>query len=213
MAVIAPSEHERRAALGGGDLAGANVGDRDGVEPVQAPEGGHRRAQELLGAGRDRGEAFLDQVRHHLGVRLGAEAMTGAHERLAQLAVVGDDAVVDEREAARAVQVWVCVGLGHASVRGPAGVADADGAGGQVRRRVADLAGTLGEDDLVTVADGHAPGIVAPILELLESSQDEVRRILSVSDVSEDPAHGCPPAGRPHAQTERARRKSRDGSA
>jgi hypothetical protein len=71
----------------------------------------------------------------------------------------------------------------------------------------------LGEDDLVTVADGHAPGIVAAILELLESSQDEVRRILVGSDVTEDPAHGCPPAGRPHAQTERARRKSRDGSA
>jgi len=178
MTVIAPSEDERRAALGGGDLAGADVGDRDGVEPMQAPEGRHRRAHELLGAGRGRGEAFLDQVRHHLGVRLGAEAMTGAHERLAQLAIVGDDPVVDEREAARAVQVRVSVGLGHAAVRGPAGVPEADGAGGQVRRRVADLAGALGEDDLVTVADGHAPGIVAPVLELLESSQHEIRRIL-----------------------------------
>ena len=211
MATLAPAEDERRPALGGGDLAGADVGD--GVEPLEAPERGHRRGHELLGAGRRRGEALLEQVRHHLGIRLRAEPMTGSHEWLAELAVVGDDAVVDEREPARAVQVRVSVGLGHASMRGPAGVADADGAGGQVRRRVTDLAGTLGEDDLVTVADGHAPRIVAPIFELLESPQNEVRRILSVSDVPEDAAHGCPPARRPHAQTERARRKSRDGSA
>jgi len=58
MATLAPAEDERRPALGGGDLAGADVGD--GVEPLEAPERGHRRGHELLGAGRRRGEALLE---------------------------------------------------------------------------------------------------------------------------------------------------------
>ena len=157
---------------------------RDPCEQVLRGERGvagaaHRRGHELLGAGRRRGEALLEQVRHHLGIRLRAEPMTGAHEWLTELAVVGDDAVVDEREPARAVQVRMGVVLRHAAMRGPACVPDADRARPQVRPRLADLADALIDDDPVTVADGHTPRVVAPILELLEAAQNEVRRVLA----------------------------------
>jgi len=119
------------------------------------------------------------QVRHHLGIRLRAEPMTDAHEWLTELAVVGDDAIVDEREPARAVQVRMGVVLRHAAMRGPACVPDADRARRQVRRRLADLADALLDDDPVMVADGYSPRVVAPILELLEAAQNEVRRVLA----------------------------------
>src|SRR5215470_7814104 len=100
MATLAPAEHERRPALSGSDLTRSDVGDGDGVEPLKLPEHGHRRGYELFRADRSVGEARLEQVRDYLRVRFRAEPMTGAHERLAELTVVGDDAVVDEGEPA-----------------------------------------------------------------------------------------------------------------
>src|SRR5207247_10852137 len=101
--------------------------------------------------------------------------------------------------------------LGHAAMRGPAGMADTGRPRRQIRHRVADLAGPLLEDHLVAVANGHAPGVVAPILELLEPSEHQVRRVPIVAAVTEDSAHGCPPVRGRNAR--RARSESRAGSA
>src|SRR5262249_10592775 len=172
---------------------GGNVRDGDRVEALQSPERGHRRSHQLFGPGRRPGHALLDQVRHDLGVGLRAEAMSRAGERLTQLAVVRHDAVVDEREPARAVEMLMRVLLGHATVRGRARVTDADRARRQFRRGLTDLADAPLEDDPVSVTDGHAPRVVAAILELLEPAQDEVRGARVTSDVAEDATHGEPP--------------------
>src|SRR5262249_58019961 len=79
-------------------------------------------------------------------------------------------------------------------VGGPAGVSDPDRARGQIRRGVADLADPPLEGDTRSVSDGDAPRIVAAILELLESAQDQVCRMGLTTDVAEDAAHGAPPA-------------------
>ena len=57
------------------------------------------------------------------------------HDLVAESRVVLDDAVVDQRQAAGAVDVRVGVALGRAAVRGPAGVADP---GGRAAGRVVD---------------------------------------------------------------------------
>src|SRR5205823_14855347 len=46
------------------------------------------------------------------------------------------------------------------------------------------------------MANGHAPGVVASILELLEPAHYQICRVLITSDVAEDSAHGAPPARR-----------------
>ena len=50
-------------------------------------------------------------MREHFGVGLGLENMTGCGERASQLGVVLDDAVVDETQASRCVEVRVSVGI------------------------------------------------------------------------------------------------------
>src|SRR6266550_6345776 len=104
---------------------------------------------------------------------------------------------------------WMGVVLRHAAMRGPACVPDADRARPQVRPRLADLADALIDDDPVTVADGHTPRVVAPILELLEAAQNEVRCVLVLPDVAEDSAHGCPP-GRGQMRARREEKGSRE---
>ncbi len=72
----------------------------------------------------------LDQVRHRFGVGLGGEVVALLDEALAQLPVVLDDPVEDDRQLrALAAGERVRVLLGDAAVRRPAGVAEA-GRGG-----------------------------------------------------------------------------------
>ena len=68
---------------------------------------------------------LLDQVRDRLGVRLGGEDVSGLAQALAQLAVVLDDAVEDDRDLGGIVAgERVRVRLGDAAVRRPARVAE-----------------------------------------------------------------------------------------
>ena len=71
---------------------------------------------------------LADQVGQHLGVGLGLERVPPLLERLPDGAGVLDDAVVDEGDPAALVGVGMGVGGGGGAVRGPAGVADPDGA-------------------------------------------------------------------------------------
>ena len=77
---------------------------------------------------------LLDQVRDDLGVGFGDELVALRGQLALQLEIVFDDAVVDDDDAAGAVAVGMGVLFGWAAVRGPARVADAEGA---VERMVA----------------------------------------------------------------------------
>ena len=73
-----------------------------------------------------RAELF-DQVRQDLGVGDRGEEMAARLEALSEFRVVLDDAVVDDRDVARTVQVRVSVDRFRRPVRGPTRVADAGG--------------------------------------------------------------------------------------
>src|SRR5919198_1266050 len=153
--------------------------------------------------------------------------MARAQQRLTQLAVVRDNAVVDERQATGTVEVRVRVLLRHAAVRGPARVPDPDTARRQHGRRVTDLPDASLDDDAAAPTDRDAPRIVAAVLELLEPAPDDLRRVAIVPHVPEDSAHvgsPCrlasdggaraprnPKAARPALRTD-ARRESEKGS-
>ena len=71
---------------------------------------------------------LLDEVGDDLGVGLGDELVALGGEFALQVEVVFDDAVVDDDDAAGAVAMGMGVLFGGPAVRGPAGVADAEGA-------------------------------------------------------------------------------------
>ena len=162
-------------------------------------------------------DLLLQQVRHDLGVGLGAEGVAAILKLAAQVAVVLDDAVVDDRQAAGAVEVRVGVLVGDAAVGRPAGVAEPDGAAGQRGLGLPDLAGPLLDHDRAVSRHGDAPGVVAAILELLQPVQDELRCVGARADVAENAAHRQqPPYGRQargirrrHARTARQNARAR----
>src|SRR4029077_10047313 len=71
---------------------------------------------------------LFDEMRDDFGVGLGDKLVAFALELLFQLEIILDDAVVDDYDLAAAIAVRVCVFLGRATVRGPAGVANSVGA-------------------------------------------------------------------------------------
>ena len=191
--------HERRAVAGNHELAGG-VGAHDGERPgaLEAAHGvAHGRDQVAL-AGTVPG--VLHEVRHDLGVGVGGKGVAIAGQVAAELAVVLDDAVVDDGDAAGAVQVRVGVLVGGGAVRGPARVGDARGA-----CEVCGLA-AVGEDRDATralhavelaVRREHldASRVVAAVLERCQTVKQELGRLL-LAGVSNDSAHVCPLACR-----------------
>ena len=178
------------------------------IEPVRVVLAHHRQRIGAFELG-DRGAHGLEQVLHRLqvvvdavsddlGVGLGGELVAAPLEVRAQLLVVLDDAVVDDREAV-ARDVRVRVALARHAVRGPARVRDADlavrsGAASRasssmrtlptVRRRV---------EVLGAVEDRDAGRVVAAVLEppqTLHQDGDDV----ALRDCSDDSAHmaSCP---------------------
>src|SRR6266850_2291517 len=97
------------------------------VEPRQDGQRGILERLPLL-------DLVLEQVHDHLGVGLRREDVAGRDQRRLQLQEVLDDPVVDDRSGLRAIDVRMRVLLGRASVRRPARVSDAGGAGGRMRR-------------------------------------------------------------------------------
>jgi hypothetical protein len=76
--------------------------------------------------------------------------------------VVLDDAVVDHRQPAVAVEVGMGVRAGDAAVGRPPGVAEADVGGGEGDAGAADLAGALLDPDAAVDADGAAVATSLP---------------------------------------------------
>src|SRR5439155_12276545 len=141
-----------------------------------------------------------DEVREDFRVGLGGELVPGAGQRLLQLEVILDDAVVHHRDAAVLVRVRVLVGW--LAVRGPAGMTDA---GHPARRllpepllEIREL--PLGPDDgePFLAQYRHARRVIASVLELAQPVHQQGRALL-VAHVSHDAAHALPPPLHPNA--------------
>ena len=167
----------------------APVEHRDGIGAVGLAQGGPHGIGDVARVG------LLHEVGEHLGVGLGAEAVATREEPVAEVPEVLDDAVVDDRHVARAVDVGMGVEVVGPAVGRPAGVGEADGRLGrgveQRRPEVGELARALLHEQLAR--RGHerdARRVVAPVLQAREAVEQDGRRVPR-PDVSDDAAHVC----------------------
>ena len=195
---LAQADDERRvAARGHHAVRVVHVHGQQGEGTLEALGGQLHGAGQVL-AGRvpvDVGE----EVGGHLGVRLGEELDALGEQLLAQLGVVLDDAVVDERQPALVRHMRVGVAVGGAAVGGPPGVADADEAGGdgvlgELLGEVGELARLLPVVQLTAVHHGHTGGVVSAVFETTQALHQDVESAvltirLGLADVSDDSAH------------------------
>jgi hypothetical protein len=77
------------------------------------------RLGEIAPRGRER---VLQQVSHHLGVGIRPQLVPGPGKLGSQCGEVLDDPVVDDRDSAAAVGVWMRVAIGGGTMRRPASV-------------------------------------------------------------------------------------------
>ena len=176
--VVAQPEYQWGGTAGRDDrvrLIGMEDGDGEGTP--HAPE----RGPGGFGQRQSRRHLLLDEMGHHFGVGGRGHRVAGAHQLAAQRAVVLDDPVVDDGEAARAVEVGVGVLGRRVAVGGPAGVADARAVGsgcrhagrrvrvaGRELRQVGHRAGAVGRPGPPDppVHDERHPGrVVPPVLQ------------------------------------------------
>src|SRR6185295_6266200 len=131
----------------------------------------------------------MDQVRDNFRVGVRGELVAERSEPGADRFVVLDDAVVHHRDAAGDVRVGVALG-GHA-VRGPARMADADGAvQGVLLGQLLELSHPPARAQALqrAIDDGHAGRVVAAVLEALEAL-DQDRHDVAAGYRSDDSAH------------------------
>ena len=132
-------------------------------------------------------------MRRDLGVGLGLELVALGDELVLERLVVLDDAVVNDGDAV-AREVRVRVGLGHAAVRGPARVRDAEPARERLRLRAcvsscATLPTVRRKPSLrFALHDGEAGRVVAAVLEPLQAL-DEHGDDVALCDGADDAAH------------------------
>ena len=119
---VAQADDDRAALARKDDALGVLL--RDHGERIRAFELGDGRADRLEQVA-GLLQVVVNAVRDHFGVGLGRELVAGGLQLVAQLFVVLDDAVVDERDAVPG-DVRVRVALARHAVRGPAGVRDAE---------------------------------------------------------------------------------------
>ena len=125
---VADADDQRGRATRGDDRARlVRVGEHQREVALQPRQHRHHGADEVA-----RGRAVVvlpgDEVDGDLGVGVAGELDAGGLEFSAQLGVVLDDPVVDDRDFARGVAVRVGVAVGRPAVGGPAGVPEAGAA-------------------------------------------------------------------------------------
>ena len=138
---------------------------------------------------------LLHEVGEHLRVGLRAEAMAPREQAVPQVPEVLDDAVVDDRDIAGAVDVGMGVEVVGPAVGRPAGVGEADrrlGRGVEQRgAQVGQLARALLHEQLARCRDeGDAGRVIAAVLEAREALEQDGRRVAR-PDVSDDAAHAA----------------------
>ena len=133
----------------------------------------------------------------HLGVGLGDERVAASLQVRPQLAVVFDDAVVNDGYPPAAVPVRMGVAVGRRPVRRPARVRDARRPDEVGRLATLDERGdTARALDAVQGAVGpqhrDARGVISPVLECLETLE-QVADCLATAGIANDSAHAEPP--------------------
>ena len=132
---------------------------------------------------RDAGVVVVQQLGHHLGVRLGDEGKAPFDEAVFQFLIVFDDAVVHHRDLFIPGIMRMGVEDAGFAVGGPAGVADAAAAGhgaAAVRHLAEDFESALGLDDLdfsFCILHGNAGRIIPAIFQLGKSVQQNGRSL------------------------------------
>ena len=169
------------------------VHDPDGVRATYLPQREAHRFDEVTVVAR------LDEVGQHLGIGLGNERVAVRAQPVLELHVVLDDPVVDQRQLAGAVRVWVGVGVVRTAVRRPAGVRDTRmtnrrvAVAAEVVGQVAELACPLLDEDVALLGEHRdARGVIAAVLESAESLEQD-RGGVARPHVPDDAAHGRPP--------------------
>ena len=191
---LAVAQQQRRVLPGGNEpIRRVGAQDTQGIGTL------HRRQH--TGDGLEHVAAVpvvpVQQLGHHLRVRLGAEGIALFQQLLFQLRVVFDDAVVHHGEAAALADLRVGVGVVGLAVGGPAGMADADNAGHglalvrQVGQRLQTALGLL-HTQTVRTAHGHTGGVIAPVFQPAQSLQQQRRGLLR-SYISYDSTHSVVP--------------------
>ena len=178
------------------DEGGAEAGSDEEIGVIAEQHGDAVGAVHETEGGAHGGEGITlvelaDQVRQDLGVGLAAELHALGLELLPQGAHVLDDAVVDHGDPARRVEVRVGVGLGDATVGGPAGVGDADAALGCLvdgALQLGDAPHALARPDLALLQEGDTRGVIAAVLQPPEALHEPIQSGL-LPDVPHDSTH------------------------
>ena len=187
---VAEAQQQGRVLPGGHQPVGiVGADDAQGIGPV------HRVEQPVHGLKEVAAVAvvIIQQLGHHLGVRLGAEGVALLQQLLLQRDEVLDDAVVDHGELAALAQMGVGVDVAGLAVGGPSGVPDAQGAR-QVRAVMAHLpqhldpALFLADPQHAVAAHGHTGGVIAPVFHALQALQQN-RGGLLAAYVSDNSTH------------------------
>src|SRR3954451_3958022 len=187
--VLAEADDERRAVLRGDDRARLGAVDHHQCEVA------FELFQCLFDCVDELRPAFdllFDQMGDDFRVRLRLELMSRFLQALLEREEVLDNAVVDDHDLSGAVAMRMGIVLVRLAVRRPARVTHAERT---VQRLVAELRFEvrqlpLGAYDFHSVAvdDGDPRAVVAAVLELLQST-DEDRHHITFADVSDDSAH------------------------
>ena len=119
----------------------------------------------------------VDELDQDLGVGLALKGIALGHEPLLQHTIVLDDAVVDDAHPGRGMRV--AVHIAGLPVGRPPGVADAAAAPGQGlhRQPLAQLRQTalaLDHPDAALQSQGHTGGIIAAVLQLFQTIQQNI---------------------------------------
>ena len=114
-----------------------------------------------------------DQLRDDLGIGVALEFDAVTLELAFERGVVFDDAVVDHGDQAIAAKVRMGVAIVGGTMRGPAGMADADTTGGrlvaQQAHQILNAASPFAQMEAIAGESGYAGAVVAPIFQPMES--------------------------------------------
>ncbi len=162
--------------------------DRERISALELCDGRAHRLEQVA-HGR---EVEMDTVGNDFGVGLGGELVTGTLQLLAQLLMIFDDSVVNDREAV-ARDVRVRVALTRDPMRRPARVGDADLAdGGILLERLLQhlyLAdGSEAREMPRAVQDSQTGRVIAAVLEPPQSLHENGDDV-TFGDGSNDSAH------------------------
>ena len=183
------------------EIGNIRVHQRDAVGADDLLQGGAQRFHEqgLVPARIDHADRgvvinFSHQMREHFGIGLRSEVVRALlQQRVLDLLVIFDHAVVHEGEFAALVEMRMRILIGRFAVRRPASVADAvsarRGRFGEELREPGDAAGAFARLDMLAINDRDPGGIVTAIFEAAQTIEQD-GRCFRTSDVSDNATHG-----------------------